>query len=90
MWGAQTVIQSSGRVPDEWAMVDEGRMAPQESTEEVFSLKPLTSLQRPVDFVLKLTVRQYSAMHTNHMLYNCTTLQYNHDIRHGSYAEAKF
>ena len=28
---------------------------------------------------LKLTFRQYPAMHTNRMLYHCTTLQYNHN-----------
>ena len=39
---------------------------------------------------LKLKVRKYPAMHTNRMLYHCTTLLYNHNIWHSSYAEAKF
>ena len=39
---------------------------------------------------LKLQFRKYPAMHTNRMLYHCTTLQYNHNIWHDSYAEAKF
>ena len=29
---------------------------------------------------LKLQFRKYPAMHTNHMLYHCTTLQYNQNI----------
>ena len=39
---------------------------------------------------LKLKFRQYPAMQTNRMLYHCNTLQYNNNIWHGSYAEAKF
>ena len=30
--------------------------------------------------ILKLKFRQYPAMHTNRMLYHCTTLQYTHNI----------
>ena len=37
---------------------------------------------------LKLKFRKYQAMHTNRMLYHCTTLQYNFTIWHGRYAEA--
>ena len=29
---------------------------------------------------LKLTFRQYPAMHTNYIISHCTTLQYNHSI----------
>ena len=29
--------------------------------------------------VLKLTFRQYPAIHSNYILSNCTTLQYNHN-----------
>ena len=47
-----------------------------------------------VTLVVKRTplevIRKYLAMHTDRMLYHCTTLQYNHNIWHGSYAEAKF
>ena len=39
---------------------------------------------------LKLQLRKYPAMHTNHMLCHCTPLQYNHNIWRSSYAEAKF
>ena len=32
----------------------------------------------------------YPAIHTDRMLYHCTTLQYNHNIPHYSYTEATF
>ena len=33
---------------------------------------------------LKLTFRQYPAIHTNYMISYCTTLQYDNNISHGS------
>ena len=37
---------------------------------------------------LKLKFSQYSSIHTNYIKPHCTTLQYNHNIWHGTYAEA--
>ena len=41
--------------------------------------------------MLKLTFRNYPAIHTNYIISNCNTLQYNHNIIfvlcHDTYAE---
>ena len=34
--------------------------------------------------VLKLKFSQYSSIHTNYIIPHCTTLQYNHNIWHGT------
>ena len=39
--------------------------------------------------LLKLTFRQYPAIHTNYIISHCTTLQYNHNSWQGTYAERK-
>ena len=39
--------------------------------------------------LLKLTVTKYPAKHTNYIIPHCTTWPYNHNIRHGTWAERK-
>ena len=39
---------------------------------------------------LKLKLRKYPSIHTNHIISHSTILQYNHNIWYGSYAEKKY
>ncbi len=44
---------------------------------------------RRLSIYLKLTVTKYPAKHTNYIIPHCTTWPYNHNIRHGTWAERK-
>ena len=37
--------------------------------------------------LLKVKFRQYPSIHTNYIISHCTTLQYNHNTWHGTYAD---
>ena len=39
---------------------------------------------------LNLKLHKYPTIHTDYMLHHCTTLQYSHNILHGSYAEMTY